>query len=622
MNRSDRTFVTTVLAFTMVMAVGWLFYLPIFLNPDEDSHYDYALTLFSAGRTLAPSEHTVGRDTDPVVEYLMRATGARQARIDVSVPAPPGYGTPAFFHRLDTEAPHPRFDHPIDPAPYIGRFYPIGYYAMAAGAIAIGDAIFAHSIVAQFFAARALSVLFLVPTIVFGWLVLIELRVPKALARAILVCVALMPLTAWMAASVQPDTLVCALISPIGYVALRLRRDPTNPKLLTILAILLAVLSSTKRHYFLAMYLPVAAMLAVRVPWRSAPTRALAILAIVTTPAAIAIVLTENLLHPAQAATGLCQVPSHLKLAAQDGLGILFHFLTSGMQNAIVGTFFGDDGLSFWTNYTAYRNQSLVIISRSFTSALVRPIPALSVLIAVLFIVRLIAIAKRLSTVAKYRSLLVAARLATSNVAVNGFITFGVILYAFQIFDGGETPMQGRYWLPFMPIVWLITFSIAPQGLPDRFRDPVRNVAVVLVMAFGILASAYTFPSLRTRFYSEPTYPKPQQELTSAIWAGKAGDYVRINGVAYDLRSAAPVQRVILKLDGQRDIVTTAFDRPDVQCDMEQTLLHVGFLARLPIAGLRPGEHTVEVFVQTAWHRGLIATGTQATFSTQQIARR
>jgi hypothetical protein len=41
-------------AVAMALAAGWALFLPIFLSPDEDSHYDYALTLYSAGRCGRP----------------------------------------------------------------------------------------------------------------------------------------------------------------------------------------------------------------------------------------------------------------------------------------------------------------------------------------------------------------------------------------------------------------------------------------------------------------------------------------------------------------------------------------------------------------------------------------
>ena len=607
--RRDRTFVRLVIAFAVLMACGWAYYLPIFLNPDEDSHYDYALTVFSAGRPLKSTETVVGRDTHPVVEYLMRETHARQLRLDLGLNADPGYGSAAYFHNLDANAPKARFTGRIEPAPYISRLYPIGYFAIVAGAIALGDALFDHSVVAQFYSARLLSVVLLIPTLWFGWLTLLELPLAPKKAKAIFVCLALMPLTLWMASSIQPDVLVCALIAPITYVALRLRKTPSETKLLLVLGVLLAILMATKRHYFLALYVPIATMLAIRLPWRTAGTRALRSMAYASVPAGVALVLTERFLHTVKAITGVCQGPTSFSVAAAGGTGAIVQFFFLGLQRAIRTTFLDEAGLSFWFNYTAYRNTSIEIVSRQFTFFLTNLIPTLSVLVAILFIVRLQQVGRALISVGRRRSWRSAARIATSNVLLNSFVAFIVIVYGFEISIGGEIPMQGRYWLPFLPAIWLSTFYIAPRMLPHRLRAPAGNVAFAFVFTFGILASAYTFPSLHDRFYGPVKVQAPQRELTSALWADVSHGYVNVNGVAYDLRSASPVARVVLEVDRRRRFIATAFDRPDVQCDMEQTLLHVGFRARIPVRALGQGPHHVEVLVATSWQSDLIDTG-------------
>lgn len=594
------------------MAVGWLFYLPIFLNPDEDSHYDYALTLFSSGRPMRPDENIVGRDTHPTIEYLMRVTHARQQRLDTNVAADPGYGSAAYFRSIDRHAPQPPVVGAIVPAPYISRLYPIGYYALVAGAIAIGDALTNHSIVAQFFSARILSIFFLISFLWFTWRALCELSLTRKRVRAIFVCTAILPLTAWMAASVQPDMLVCALIAPITFVALRLRTSRKQSASLALLGVLLALLMATKQHYFVAMYLPIATMLAVRLPWRTNISRAVRTIGWISVPAIIVNAVTHHFLLTTHALAGVCQAPSGLALAMRSGRASTMYFLGEGLLRGIRTTFVDESGKSFWTNYTAYRNTTLDIISAPFTGALSAVLPALSMIIALLFLLRLYQVAYRLRRVAIHRSWLSAARVATSNILVNSYLTFILIIYAFQTYVGGNIPLQGRYWLPFLPAIWYATFYIAPRALPLKIALPVRNLAFGFVLAFGLLASAYTFPSLHERFYEKPTFGAPATELTNAIWADVVDGFVRINGVSYDLRSAEPVEKVVLRIDGQNTASPTRVDRPDVQCDVEKTLLRVGYTLRIRASKLLPGRHRIDVLVLTPWHRGLIDTGTHA----------
>ncbi|GAC1542365.1 MAG: hypothetical protein NVS3B16_07230 [Vulcanimicrobiaceae bacterium] len=545
----------------------------------------------------------------------MRETHARQQRLDDNVRADPGYGTAAYFRALDARAPHPHFAARIESVPYIGRLYPIGYYALASYAIAAGDALFHHSVVAQFFAARLLSVLLLLWTLWFSWCALRELPIKRRQARVIFACVVLMPLTAWMAGSVQPDVLVGALVAPATCVALRLRRDPTNVVLLALLGALLAALIATKQHYFLALYLPIAAMLAVRMPLRTAPLRALASAALLTVPAAIAYAVTATVLHPAAGGGGVCQLPSGLSVASRGGPADVLHFFSVGVQRALRGTFLDNEGMSFWLNYTAYHDTPIDIVSRPVTLALGRIIPALSVMLAILFLVRCYGVVKRLALVGCRRSWRAAARVATSNVFVNSYLAFVVIIYGYEFSIGGHIPMQGRYWLPFLPAIWYVTFHVAPRALPRRLRIPIANVSQGLVLLFGVLASAYTFPSLHERFYGPPAAKDPRSELTSAIWSEVAHGFVTINLVVYDLRSAAPVERVVLRMDDRRSYVPLPVDRPDVQCDMEQTLLHVGYTLRLPAPPVGAGRHTVQIFVKTPWSRALIDTGKTTTFT-------
>ena len=612
MNRFDRIFITCTIAFAVFMAVGWIFYLPIFLNPDEDSHYDYALTLFSSGRPMRTDENVVGRDTHPTIEYLMRETHARQQRLDTNVAADPGYGSAAYFRSIDNHAPQPTVAGKIVPAPYISRFYPIGYYALVAVAIAIGDALTDHSIVAQFFSARMLSVFFLISFLWFSWRALCELTLTRKKIRAIFVCTAVLPLTAWMSASVQPDMLACALIAPITFVALRLRTSPKHSTSLALLGLLLASLMATKQHYFAAIYIPIAAMLAARLPWRTNIFHAVASIGWISVPAIVAYTVGRYFLFTTHALAGVCQAPSGLAIAMRNGSASTIHFLGEGLLRGIRTTFVDDSSRSFWTNYTAYRNMPLDIVSAQFTGALSAILPALSMMIALLFLLRLYQVAYRLRRIALRRSWLAAARVATSNILINSYLTFILVIYSFQMYVGGNIPLQGRYWLPFLPAIWYVTFYIAPRALPSRFALPAGNFAFGFVIVFGLLASAYTFPSLHERFYEKPTFGIPTEELTNAIWADVVHGVVRINGVSYDLRSAEPVEKVVLRIDGRNTFLPKRIDRPDVQCDMEKTLLHVGYTLQIDASKLQPGRHEIDVLVLTPWHRGLIDTGTHA----------
>jgi hypothetical protein len=602
----------------IAFAAGWALVLPIFLSPDEDSHYDYALTLYTAARPMRPAENVVGRDTQPVVAYLMSATHARQQRLDTAVGADPGYGGAAYFRALDAGAPHvdarAMHDGPIVPVPYISRLYPIGYYALAALAIGLGDRLTHGSAVAEVLFARFLSVALLVPTLLFTWLALRELALGTRKALAILACTALLPLTAWMAGYVQPDNLVCALVAPALYVALRLRRRPDDTVLLAALGLLLAALMATKQQYFLAVFIPIAAMLAARAPLRlSAAT--LRWPALLTLPPLLAFAATEPMLRDTPGGGGVCRSESHL--AAGNALGIAHaaSFLVHGIHTTITGSFLGTSGLdSFWLAYTAYRNTDLVLGNPTLTTAAIVAIAALTAVVAALFLARVVLIVPRLVAVGRTRGWRSVARIATSNVLVNAYLCYLAILCGFEMSIGGYIPVQGRYFLPFVSAVWLIAVVIAPRALPRRFGRAFGGVLLTLILSFDLVACAFTFPSLHDRFYVPSRAVPPQRELLADVSVGERAGLWDVRGAAVDLRDADPAQRVVVRLDDRIDLATRSVPRPDMLCNMEQTLLQTGFDATIPPSQLRAGRHEVAVFVKTPWSARLLDTGARTSF--------
>lgn len=605
-------------ALAVAFSAGWAVVLPIFLSPDEDSHYDYALTLYTAGRPMRPAENVVGRDTHPVVAYLMGATHARQERLDGAVRADRGYGSAAYFRALDANAPHVdrRAERagPIDPVPYISRLYPIGYYGLAALAIGLGDLVTRGSAVGEFFFARFLSVALLVPTLVFSWLVLRELAIGTRKALLLLACTALLPMTAWMFGYVQPDDLACALIAPAVYVALRLRRDPENTRLLVVLGALFAALMATKQQYFLALYVPVVAMLAVRtrLTWSLATLRSAAL---TTIPPLLAYAVTTPLLRADPGGGGVCRIASGLSAASRFGTAHVVHFLAHGIATTLDGSFLPGSGLaSFWLAYTAYRNTLIVLGTPALSVLTVNLLSALSLIVVLLFVVRAVQVAVRLATIGRRRSWRSALRVATSNVLVNAYLCYFAILCGYEMSIGGYIPVQGRYWLPFVSAIWLIAVLIAPRALPRRLARALGALMLTLILAFNVLASAFAFPSLHDRFYVPAPPIEPAKEIQADVTTAASRDAVVVSGSVVDLRDATPAEGIVVRLDGRTDFPVRRVARPDVLCAMEATLLQTGFESSIPMAALVTGRHEVAVFVKTPWSAKSIDTGVRSTF--------
>jgi hypothetical protein len=616
------------IAIATALAAVWMLMLPIFLSPDEDTHYDYALTLYSAGRPVVASEDRVGRDTHPVVAYLMNATHARQQRLDRNVGADPGYGTLAYFRHLDALAPHVNrtafHDQRIDPAPYISKVYPIGYYALVAAAITATASISHDSAVAEFFVARLLSVLLLVPTLLFTWLALLKTSLRPKRALLVLACIALLPLSNWTAASVQPDNLAYLLVAAALYVALRLRDAPSNVAMQTILGLLLGALIAVKQHYFAAVFVTTAVMLASRLDFRRHTLAGVRCLAFLAVPPLASFLATRPFLTPP--ASGVCTLDRGVSLAHQHGLSALFSYVVNGLFTAFANTFLNGLGLqSFWLYFTAYRDAPITIVKPFVTSAMLVLISAVSIVVLTLFLMRLMQTVRRLARIATHRSLRSALRVASSNVLVNGYLAFFVIIYGFEISVEGFVPIQGRYWLPFVAGLWLITIDIAPRALPRRLRHVVARGLSTALLLCVIVANAFSLPSLYSRFYANVAPLTAKDETLAELHVSRSGDILDFTGYAVDRRDASPVRQSVLLLDGRRLIHTQAAESPGLACDLETTLANAGFEARVRAANLAPGRHRLSLFVKVPWSSELIDTGERVRFgaaATQSVARR
>ena len=177
---------------------------------------------------------------------------------------------------------------------------------MVAAAIAVAADVSHGSAVAEFFAARFLSVVLLVPALIFTWLSLVKLSVGRKRALLVLACIALLPLSNWTAASVQPDNLAYLFVTASLYVALRLREQPSSVALQAVLGLLFAGLIAVKQHYFVAVCVVTVAMLASRLDVRRNSLAAARCAALLALPPIVSFLATRSFLSPA--ASGVCHI--------------------------------------------------------------------------------------------------------------------------------------------------------------------------------------------------------------------------------------------------------------------------------------------------------------------------
>jgi len=216
-----------------------------------------------------------------------------------------------------------------------------------------------------------------------------------------------------------------------------------------------------------------------------------------------------------------------------------------------------------------------------------------SCLFAVLVAVRLASVLPRLLAVVRRRSIRSALRVATANVLVNGYLCLFALIFGYIARIGGYFGIQGRYWFPEVGAVFFCALVLAPRVFSPRLRTAVQTLAIGAVLGLEGATLLGTVPSLNRRFApAVPARPSAEDVHLDATVVREGAELV-VRGVAIDLRDAAPVRAVALRIDDARTVAARAVERPDVACKMESTLLRSGYEARLPIRDLAPGLHRV-----------------------------
>src|SRR5271166_3704110 len=149
-----------ILVISTLLSAFWAFRVPIFEQPDESAHFDYAISIATAHRLILAREGVPGTDVHPFTRYLEDATNFRDLHYNADGRAPRSYGSSEFYRHLDAGAP-PAVS--FDPAavhkmPLIVMAYPFGFYAIEALVMNLAALVTHGSLSAMFFAARLFCV--------------------------------------------------------------------------------------------------------------------------------------------------------------------------------------------------------------------------------------------------------------------------------------------------------------------------------------------------------------------------------------------------------------------------------------------------------------------------------
>jgi hypothetical protein len=514
-----------------------VFAVPIFQNPDEMYHLDYALHVYEHGGPFRvwraagdPTAPLIARH--PSVEYLVEATRFHYVNCRPGV-VEADYGSQAFFERLDAGAPLPG-SAPVRGAPWVGFFYPFGYYTALSGWLAVVR-LFAASLTATVFAARLFSVLLLTVGLVLVYRAARELRLPRWLGLALTAGVGWFPLTSFVASAVQPDNLCFVLVTQCGYQGLRLRNGRRPLWTQAALGLALGALLVTKVHFFACAAAPLIACVTLHW-WRSRPGRAALV------RSALLLTLPSVLCAAVQAWVASGGTNTYVRIARplpRDPVT-----LTLGLRDAL-NDYLG--GLTFKTFWGFFVNvDTPVAFGRErATAALQFVLQAAMLTLLALALFRgeqVLSLACRLIRRGHRR---LAYGVLSADPWSNSLVCFAGFMVGLYTVFGNIHVAVGRQWFPCLPALLLVTFVYAPRALSLRASRRVGTALLAVGFAlFALAGNDRTLRAIRSRYYlpglahdsrpaprlGEPMdrvpVPVPAQPayMTFRSWAAGAGE--------------------------------------------------------------------------------------------------
>ncbi len=634
----ERLAAGAIIAISLALALVWVFRVPFFQSPDENTHADYAFTLYSLKGPLPAADTKTGTDVHPLVRYLENVSEFRAIRFNFDGRVAPGYGTSEFYRNVDANAPTVPagfLSGAGDRVPWVARQYAYLYYALDAVAIGAGSLVGGGSVVAEFFAARLFNVVLLGFSLTLSYLTMRELGVRRALALALLAAIGWLPLTSWMSAYVQPDNFSFTTVALVFYLAVRLRREPADLRSAALLGVALGLLAMTKPHYFVAAALPTLADRTVRfAAVRQAWTKWLAYASLMLGPtivlAASALALSAGLGH--QIAAVVAANGNPLAVAASHGAGALLGSVWTELRDAWASIFL--DGLAFvsyWgaISWTGFR---ISFGPPPLTNFVFDAIGWLSALVFAAMLARTLSVWHRLARLLKSRGALSALRLLVRDVPLNSYILFVVVIGGILVSTGGGLGTQGRYWLPLILPSVLCATRYVTRVLEPPLRRPFAVAFCAALALYSTVAAGAALAALDARFYAPPATLHLEESQARITTFGPykidtliddgdrdfaASERPRVAGWVVDSRSGLPARGVEFVIDGRRHIPARyGLPFPDVVGRLhDDGLLDTGFSGTLDLRGLASGPHELQLSIQERNRLAPYASRARVSFS-------
>jgi len=616
------------------LSTVWAFLVPIFQAPDEPAHFDYAISIFSAGRLITWADGEPDWIVSPYTKYLMRATDFDRIVWHSSMRVPAGYGGRAYFAHVAAEAPPLQAHvHGGGRISYIARLYPFGFYALEALWMRV-VALFGGSLVAMFFAARLLCVFLMMLGLYFNYRTALNLGLPRWMSVGLVAAVGFFPLTTFVSSYVQPDNLAYALVSAALFFATELSRRGLRPSIVAALGLCLGLLAITKYQFFLSAAIPAGLLFAVKFT-QSAPGRERRLRNVVAFVAPTLILLGAQYWL-----IDLSTLPTHsrafsdmgldgLRAAFAVGLPATVRYLAGTSVVAFLDCFVsGSCASTFWQT-VGWVDTPIVVLNPSFEIWLRGAISLAT--IATFAVIAYFAMrnALQLLLAAIRRHTRAALRIASADPVLNSYLCFIAIMGALYVLTNNAFGAEGRQWYPYVFPAFLCFVFYAPRALSMRFKSG-SPILVGPLLVYVVAAAGYALADMHSRYYgpqqrnyvaAEPG-PVQIQSRNAGMLAAIVTAAYHVNGrqLPFDFPSRAPllVAGVAILPEARvpsPNVAVVVDSRDAVPVLSRQYLFSVAeamhsipdgysaFYATIPAQRLTEGAHMVSAYAQRLHER-------------------
>jgi hypothetical protein len=600
--------VALIIALSVAVACFWALLVPPLENPDEIAHIDYIYEMADVGHPFVikhPHEELL---VTPQAKYLLTISDFRKLRYNPYAKLRQVIWLHAN-NKIDQMAPMQGGVSLENGAaiPYVMKTYPIGYYTILAGCLALFHE-FNPSFLAAFFFLRFVNVCFFAITLIFANELLKNvLRDPCSRALS-LIAIGVFPLNVAISASIQPDNLTTLLISATLVCLLRYRKHATFSNAMSI-AFALSALFFTKHQYALVLW-----AVCVCNAWSMRFVRERTAGQVVLTILPLIAFLASINITPAGSLVGI----SHLVRKTQDQQFSLlekvvheFAVLGNGVADVYIR---GVEFSSFWMTFglrgaTYFPKPILTITALMLYATLI--------IVFGTFVSCQIQIAKKLTCL---RPRDVTKRILSEPFLFT-YIAMTVLLLLIYAMTDGALALQGRYWLPVCIPLFLAFLQRVRHVLTRPYRKSVLTIIVLCCACFSILSISVGSCSMINSYYGkdisppynaladvEKAYVNNVQTPSNVSIALKQKDALRLSGYAIDIRSGLPAYQVFVLLDDHLLSRTRVLEnRNDISTVFHDARLsNSGFSVSISTDTITVGKHDLRFDVADQYGRTLV----------------